>query len=208
MFYILSIISLFPYHHHHQFKLIARSHLTLSPQPSLSTIIIGKSSMQCPLSIQNWCKFFAVLSTMVFSCIGFRKRMSLISLSFILQKWTECLAYLTWMVDVWEIIYGVTFYMLVIDWKTTNHRPLSAHLPYHRMCGHSSNYHPFFPSDTNDVTRNLACWQIRLRVITACGALHMRMVIPWETLRTWGPKILLLQTVEFVRTSHQDKCYC
>ena len=58
----------------------------------------------------------------------------------------------------------------------------------------------FFTFDTNDVTRDLDCRRNRLQLHVA---LHTRKVIPWETLCTWGSKILLLQAFEFVRTSHE-----
>ena len=81
----------------------------------------------------------------------------------------------------WKLFTESLFTCPVIGWKTTNH--------------------PFFPFDTNDVTQNLDCWRNRLRIHVA---LHTKKVIPWETLRTWGPKILLLQAFEFLQTNHQN----
>ena len=97
-----------------------------------------------------------------------------------------------------EIIYRVTFTCPMLDWKTTNHGPLSAHLLYHHTCARTSNQHPFSSFDVNDVTRNLDCCQNKLPVQVAR---YIRRSFHEDTLRTWGPRILLLQAFEFVRTS-------
>ena len=101
----------------------------------------------------------------------------------------------------WKSLTESLFISLVIGWKTTSHGLLSTHLPYHHtcMCAYIlQTNRPLFPFDTNDLTQNFNCWQSRLRVST----LHTRTVILWETLCTWGPKILL-QAFGFVQTSHQ-----
>ena len=97
-----------------------------------------------------------------------------------------------------NIIYGVTFYV-PRDWQKNNQSRATistSAVPLH-VCAFFKLI-PFFPFDTNDITRNLDCWQNRQRVHVA--HYHTRKVIPWETLRTWGPKILFLQIFESVRT--------
>ena len=117
-------------------------------------------------------------------------------------------------VGYWKLFTESLFPYPVIGWKTTNHGPLSADLLYHHTCVRSSSWHPFFSFIANDVRRNLDCWRNKLRVHVA---LHTRKVIPWETLRTWPPKILLLQAFEFYgpatkttwnwKNCNQDKRY-
>ena len=49
---------------------------------------------------------------------------------------------------------------------------------------------------------NMEFWLLTKQATSS--EVHTRTVIPWETLRTWGPRILLLQAFESVRTSHQN----
>ena len=85
-----------------------------------------------------------------------------------------------------EIIHGVTFTCPVIGWKTINHGSLSAHLPYHHMCTLTFLFYQ---------RCNMESWLLKKQATASSEV---------QTLRTWGPRILLLQAFESVRTSHEN----
>ena len=88
----------------------------------------------------------------------------------------------------WELFTESPLMCTMIGRKTTNHGPLSAHLLYYCICTRSSKKQnfPFWHQRSNTES-----WLLMKQATNPCGTLHMRIVIPWETLRTWGPKILL-----------------
>ena len=61
-----------------------------------------------------------------------------------------------------------------------------------------------FHFDTNDVTRNLDCWRIRLLVNNSMRRTTYEDSHPMRDSTHVGNKILLFQVFEFVQTSHQN----
>ena len=70
--------------------------MTISLHPSLSLIILGRSSMQHPVSAQSWSMYvFAGRPTLACLCAGFHRRTSLMSSSLLLQQCPACPVRLT-----------------------------------------------------------------------------------------------------------------
>ena len=75
--------------------------MTISLHPSISLIILGRSSMQHPVSAQSWSMYvFVDWHTLACPCAGFHRRTSLMSSSLLLQQCPACLVRLTRMVWV------------------------------------------------------------------------------------------------------------
>ena len=90
-----------PIYHHHHVALLAWISMTISLHPSLSLIILGRSSMQHPVSAQSWSMYvFAGRPTLACPCASFHRRKSLMSSSLLLQQCPACLVRLTRMVWV------------------------------------------------------------------------------------------------------------
>ena len=72
--------------------------LTLSHHSSLSSIVYGRSSRLHPVSVQNCCRYVLDQLTLACPCKGIHKRLSLMSLSLLLQQCSACLVCFIWMV--------------------------------------------------------------------------------------------------------------
>ena len=89
------------HHHHHHIVLAARISLTLSRHSSLSSIALGRSSGQQPVSSNScWMYVRAVRPAFARPCVGIHKSTSLMSSSLLLQQCPACLVRLTWIVFV------------------------------------------------------------------------------------------------------------
>ena len=86
-------------HHHHHIVLAARVSLTLSRNSPLSSIALGRSSGQHPVSSHScWMYVRAGRPAFARPCVGIHKSTSLMSSSLLLQQCPACLVRLTWIV--------------------------------------------------------------------------------------------------------------
>ena len=80
------------HHHHHHIVLAARISLTISRHSSLSSIALGRSSGQQPVSSHScWMYIRAGRPAFARPCVGIHKSTSLMSSSLLLQQCPACL---------------------------------------------------------------------------------------------------------------------
>ena len=92
-----SVLAYHGYQPRHQGMLITQISLTLFHPPVLSSIALGKSSWQHPVSVQSWwMQAFVGRPTLV--CVGVHRRMSLMSSTLLYQPFSAYLDRFTWMV--------------------------------------------------------------------------------------------------------------